>query len=252
MKCSDVLSNLGFNCATVGANTIRVWSPFTYGEDGEQIGLYVEKHSDGYVVSDNAEAIMHASSMGVNVSKKRMETLRRMAGHLVNIADGGEITAAASAESVPDAVVSVLSAAMGVGHLEAMWRPRQRNAADFVRQVGEVLDKVVGAPKISRNVSLVGASGHQIEIPFVIVSDPEIYVQPVAYGDERVEWDNVYRGLGKMIDLKNAGASDGSRVIVMEDAANDVEIANAISLLSITANVVNFSRLEAWASKVAA
>ncbi len=250
MKCSEILGNLGFDCASVNAKTLRLWSPFTYGTDGEQVGVYVEELSNGYVVSDNAEAVMHASAMGINISKRRLETLRGVAGSSVKIADGGEITAAADESSVSEAVASVLNAAMSVGHLETVWRPRHRSAADFSRQVGDVLDKTVGALKIGRNVIVNGASGHQIEIPFVIAGD--IYVQPVAYGDERVEWDNVYRGLGKMIDLKNAGASDKSRVIVLEDvAANDPELANAVSLLSITANVVQFSRLDSWARKIA-
>jgi|SRR5581483_685073 len=249
MKCSDILGNLGFDCAQVNENLLRVWSPFTYGDDGEEVGVYVEKLRDGFVVSDNAEAMMHAASMGISLSKKRLATLRNIAGHAVTIAEGGEITAAVSAESVPDAVAAVIGAAMGVGHLEAVWRPRHRNAADFIRQVGEVLDKTVGDSRVARNVTVTGASGHQIEIPFVVAG--EIYVQPVAYGDGRVEWDNVYRGLGKMIDLKNAGASDKSRIIVMEDAANDAEIANAVSLLSITANVIQFSKMEPWARKIA-
>lgn len=249
MKCSDILGNLGFDCAQVNENLLRVWSPFTYGDDGEEVGVYVEKLSDGFVVSDNAEAMMHAASMGISLSKNRLATLRNVAGHSVTIADGGEITAAASAESVPDAVATVIGAALGVGHLEAVWRPRHRNAQDFVRQVGDVLDSVVGKSRVSRDVKVTGASGHQIEIPFVIAD--EIYVQPVAYGDGKVQWDNVYRGLGKMIDLKNAGASDRSRIIVVEDASNDAEIANAVSLLSITANVVQFSKIESWARKIA-
>src|SRR5690242_5296169 len=193
MKCSEVLGNLGFECATVGANTLRVWSPFTYGDDGEQVGVYVEQLASGYRVSDNAEAVMHASSMGINISRRRLGALRSIAGSNVTIADGGEITSVADANGIPDAVASVLNAALGVSHLESLWRPRTRNASEFVRRVGTVLEDSLGASRIRKNVAVVGASGHQIEIPFVIAATPDIYVQPVAYGDDKVEWDNVYR-----------------------------------------------------------
>jgi hypothetical protein len=92
-----------------------------------------------------------------------------------------------------------------------------------------------------------GASGHQIQIPFVIKANSHsTYIQPVAYGPERVEWKNVYRGLGVMLDLKNAGAQDASRAIVIEDSEEDLEIKKAVTLLSIAANVIYFSKLRQW------
>lgn len=250
MNCLDLIDDLGFECQTVGKNTLRLWSPFTYGNDGENIGVFVEAFGNGFRVTDNAEALFHASAMGINISKKRLEMLRRIAGTSVDITDGGEIIAQTAGKDVRQAIASVLNAAMSVSHMEFSWVPRS-HSVQFNEEVGKVLLDTLGEKRVARKVLVTGASGHQIEIPFVVDGLRKTYIQPVSYGDERVDWDNVYRGLGKMIDLKNVGADDASRIIIIEDEHDD-EPSKAITLLSITANVVPFSKISPWISKLAA
>jgi hypothetical protein len=251
MRCAQILGNLGFECESIGAHTLRVWSPFTYAGDGEHIAVYVEEGEGEYRVTDNAEAALHVASRGVNL-KNRLHVVRKIAGNDVTVSDGGEITSTSAPTNVAAAVTGVINTAMSIGHLGTVWAPRQKSV-DFTKRVGEVLVAKLGESRIEKNVTLAGASGHQIEIPFVVQADLPIYVQPVAYGDHRVNWDNVYRGLGKMIDLKNAGAADSSRVVVLEDvssAPGDEDIASATALLSITASVVRFSKLNTWANRI--
>ena len=50
MNCQSLLSNIGFECTNLDADTLRIWSPFSYGSDGELIGVYVEKRGDRYHV----------------------------------------------------------------------------------------------------------------------------------------------------------------------------------------------------------
>ena len=55
-----------------------------------------------------------------------------------------------------------------------------------------------------------------------------------------------------MTDLKNAGAETGARVVVLQDAPGDLEMSKAISLLTMSATVVQFPRLRQWIQRHAA
>jgi len=96
MNCVDLISRIGFSCKQISPDTMRLWSPFTYGNDGHVVGLYVEKLNSGYRISDDAEALMHASTMGIKLSKRRIDLLKRVCGETVKISDGGVISAMAN------------------------------------------------------------------------------------------------------------------------------------------------------------
>lgn len=252
MNCTELMSSLGFDCESIGARTVRLHSPFTYPTDGEHIGLYLlEQDGDHFRVTDNAESLFHAAALGINLTKRRIDSLRRIAGPSVEISDGGEIFSRASRENVGQIVTAVLNASLAASHMEPAWAPRSRNA-EFTEAVAQVLRDEVH-DRLLKGIQVTGASGHQIEIPLAVrQGNQTIYIQPVGYGEERVDWDNVYRGFGKMMDLRNAGAEDGTRAIVIEDAANDPELPKAITLLSNCATVIYFSKLVPWAKKLAA
>lgn len=251
MNCQSLLSNIGFECMRLDVDTLRIWSPFSYGTDGELIGVYVEKRGDSYHVTDNAEALMHASAMGVKLSDKRVDAVRRAIVGEVHISRGGVISATVEDARVHEGVVAVLNAALAVGHFETAWAPRIRSES-FSKMVGDILEAELGE-RLLRDISVTGASGHQLELPFAIQAKAElIYIQPVAAEDEHVNWTNVYSGFGKMTDLKNAGAESGARVVVIEDAPADTEMPKAITLLAMSATVVQFSRLRQWAQRHAA
>jgi hypothetical protein len=124
MNCTQVLDSLGFECKPISDRLLRVWSPFTYGNDGEVIGLYVERTNAGYRVTDGAEALSHAESMGVDISKKRLALLRAAAGKSAEISSGGEIWASTDEGGLSAAVAGVLNAATAVSHFEHRWAPR--------------------------------------------------------------------------------------------------------------------------------
>lgn len=250
MNCQSLLSDIGFECMKLDADTLRIWAPFSYGNDGEHVGVYIEKRGDRVHVTDNAEALMHASAMGIKMTERRMDAVRRAAGE-VDISRGGIISMTVDDSQVHEGVVAVLNAALAVGHFETAWSPRLR-AESFTKVVADILEEELGK-RLLRNVQVTGASGHQLEIPFAIESKAElIYLQPVAAEDDRVNWTNVYSGFGKMTDLKNGGAESGARVVVLEDAPGDPEMPKAISLLAMSATVVQFPKLRLWVQRHAA
>lgn len=250
MNCQSLLSNIGFECMSLDADTLRIWSPFSYGTDGEHVGVFVEKRGDRVHVTDNAEALMHASAMGIKINDRRVEVLRRVAS-AVTISSGGVISTTVDDSRVHEGVVAVLNAALAVGHFETAWAPRVRSES-FTKIVGDILEAELGE-RLLRDVQVTGASGHQLELPFAIQGRAElIYLQPVAAEEDRVNWTNVYSGFGKMTDLKNAGADSGARVVVLEDAPADAEMPKAVSLLAMSATVVQFPELRQWVQRHAA
>lgn len=253
MNCSDLISSLGFECMQLSERTMRVWSPFTYGPDGEFIGFFVEKTNAGYRVTDAAESLQHAESLGIQLSKKRLDFLRSVVGDPSLISPGGEIAASTNEAGLSETMAAVLNAAMAVSHLEFRWMPRGIEDS-FTTEVGAKLDSVLPPGALKRNVVLVGASGHQIEIPFALtINEADTYVQPIASDNGRVNWTNVYRGFGKMMDLKYAGAEPTRRVVVVDDreTATD-ELDQSITLLTTAASVVRFGGMDTWLAGIAA
>ncbi len=250
MNCQSLLSNIGFECLSLDADTLRIWSPFSYGTDGEHIGVYIERRGSRVHITDNAEALMHASSMGIKLTDRRIDAVRR-AATAVSISRGGTISITVDNDQVHEGVVAVLNAALAVGHFETAWAPRVRTES-FTKIVADILEAELGG-RLLRDVLVTGASGHQVELPFAIQGKAElIYLQTVAAEDDRVNWTNVYSGFGKMTDLKNAGADSGARVVVLEAAPGDLEMPKAVSLLAMSATVVQFPKLRQWLQRHAA
>lgn len=245
MNCINLLENLGYSCAPRQNGALRLWSPFTF-DDGEHLALFLEPGTDGqWLVTDHADTLMHASAYGAKITRSRLDRVRAQFGE-TQITEGGAISAIATTETLPNIVTSVLNTVIAISHIEESWRPRAREQR-FISEVGKVLEAVVGK-RLERNVTVAGVSGHQIEFPFA-VADQEggrQYIQPVAYGDERIDWANVYKAHGKMFDLKNAGAENSQRIVVMEDMPGDTEVGKAITLLSYTATVLPFTHREQW------
>jgi hypothetical protein len=249
MNCSTLISSLGFECRPLGEGALRIWSPFTYGQDGECVGLYVEDQGATFRVTDNAEAVCHAMSMGVSLSKARMEALRKAIPADVQLSPGGSMYMTVREPELPSAIASVLSASMAVGHFEAQWAPRMRGA-QFTSRVAELLVPAFGGA-LNRDVQVLGASGHQLELPFLLLLKTRpTYIQTVSSDEESIDWNNVYAGFGKMMDLRNAGAETSQRIVVLDDEAiPQDELSKAVSVLQESSTVVPFSSLPAWVAK---
>ncbi|MFA5058972.1 MAG: DUF1828 domain-containing protein, partial [Opitutaceae bacterium] len=216
MNCANLLENLGYACAPRDNGALRLWSPFTF-DDGEHLGVFVEPSGQGlWLVTDHADALIHASALGANLSKSRLDRMRNRLGG-VQLSEGGALSLVSHQEDLPNAVTAVLNAAIAISHAERGWLPKTQEER-FNTLLGKELDSVAGS-RLLKKVAVTGVSGHQIEFPFA-VDDPETgrqYIQTVAHGDERLDWGDVYKAGGKMLDLKSAGAEDNQRIVVVED-----------------------------------
>ncbi len=245
MNCANLLENLGYACAPRANGALRVWSPFTF-DDGEHLAVFLEPAGNGqWLVTDHADVLMHASAYGANITKSKLDRIRRRFDK-VDISDGGALSAVATRDTLPSTITDVLNTAIAISHLESTWRPGSQEQR-FNSSVGKEL-AIVAGNALQRDVTVSGVSGHQFKFPFAI-DDPNEgrqYVQPVAYGDGRLDWANVYKAHGKMFDLKSAGAEDSQRIVVVEDRPGDAEIGKAVTLLSYTAMVLLYSHRSQW------
>ena len=245
MNCTNLLENLGYVCAPRAGGALRLWSPFTF-DDGEHLAVFLEPGTDGqWLITDHADTLMHASAHGARITPQRLDRIRQKSS-AVTISEGGVLSSVATPETLPNAITAVLNTAIAISHAEAAWRPKTHEQR-FIASVGKELEAVAGK-HLQRGVSVNGASGHQIEFPFAIdtVAAGRQFIQPVAYGDERMDWANVYKAHGKMFDLKNAGAEDSQRIVIVEDQPDDAEIGKAVTLLSYTAMVLLYSHRTQW------
>lgn len=245
MNCTDLLENLGYTCAPRQNGAARLWSPFTF-DDGEHLGLFLEPSDNGqWLVTDHADTLMHASAHGAKLTPSRLDKIRAQFTE-VKISEGGALIAVTGQDNLARTITEVLNTAIAISHAEESWRPKSHEQK-FIATVGQELEAVVGK-RLLRSVSVSGVSGHQIEFPFAIdgAALGRQFIQPVAYGDERVDWSNVYKASGKMFDLKSAGAEDGQRIVIVEDDPDDEELGKAVTLLSYTSNVLLFSHRDQW------
>lgn len=248
MNCANLLENLGFYCAQRDNGALRLWSPFTF-DDGEHLGLFLEPISDDqWLVTDHADTLMHAGALGAKLTKPRLDAIRTRFPGIV-LTEGGEVRATTTRDELPSTVTAVLSTAIAISHAETRWLPKN-NEERFNQLVGRELQAVAGE-RLQRNVTVQGVSGHQLEFPFVIdlPGGGRHFIQPVASGDEHIDWGNVYKAGGKMLDLKSAGADEHQRIVVIEDIPGDEELGKAMTFLSVTTSVLLFSHRAQWLSR---
>ena len=244
---------MGFDCEPLADNAWRLWTPFTYGDDGEIIGLYIKPVTiDTYQVTDYANTLYHGATQGVEWTTARLRRLRAAMPPLVDFHHGEIRVLASTIENLPSAVVAVLDAVLMVSYIERDSLPRSGRSL-FTRKLDAMLTQFSGE-RLRRNVKVTGASGRQMEFPYLLVLDSgDCYIQPVSSGKKRPDWDAVYRAYGKMTDLKEAGAEQSQRYIIVDDSpTNHEEMANAITFLSGSARVLRFSQRAEWLPRLAA
>lgn len=251
MNCSTLLSNLDFECLPISGDASRILSPFSYSDDGELIGLYMQDLGGRVRITDMAEACFHATNYNAHITPKRLDYIRRFAERDgVSISDGGEISIVSEYNEAPRAFISALNIATLISHMEKGWRKSGREDV-FIRKVGSLLEERV-PKRLEKNVSITGASGRQISIPFVIRGGKEDkYILPVPHGKGNLSWDPVSRAITKMIDIKLAGVSDKNRYVIFEDLP-DKDTPKATTLLATCANVMPYSSHEAWMDRLVA
>ena len=248
MSCNILLKDLGYSCYEIGKGVSQLMSPFTRGEDGELVGVYVQEMGDGHFrVSDGGDSLAHMLTHGIRLPAKRTDILQRLAYREgVDLSEStGEIHLSVNESSLVDGVNRVLSMAFEVGYIESNWLTSSRKAV-FKDRVGEYL--YAAFQDVENDVGVKGLSGHQLEIPFVIHGKDNVtYIETVGRKNDKINWSSAYKVSGVMSDLRDC---DVKRCVIIDDL-DQLDTQQAEIALSEHAIVLPFSRRAEWFDSVA-
>lgn len=240
MNCTDIGNAFGLKCTHIRDDLVYMESPISLAFDGNLIGAYVQDIGRGRVrISDNADTLFHAMSIGVAPSVPRGKRLAGMAADFsMTLSEGGEIFAACDKAEAPFYLARFIEAAFSISQACEQWQPAAESK--FEKIVLKALRASFPA-QIKRNFEIRGASGHQLKFPFAlgVGTDTPQVIQAIGEQNGHPNWPSVYHTLGKMLDLKNA-VPMARRIVVLENS-DAIEISRAATALSECASVVIYS-----------
>ena len=250
MMCSTVISQLGFECYSIG-ETMRIISPFTDCDDGEHVGAFVREISGKFLVSDRCDALMNMEARGITVTKKRLDEIRRLLHREgTELNDRGEIIRWATESDLGAVTSDVIRAGILASTLSLDWyQPVQ--AERFESIVIDYLYHSLSKDIIHLRDNVTGMSGHQITVPVTLkTAVPKyIFTSSVKSGGS---WNSAYSLLGRLIDLKNANTVLNNRYVIVDSDAIGEHMQQLTLLFNETSHVLPFSKRESWIAKLAA
>ncbi|GAA0437095.1 DUF1828 domain-containing protein [Massilia aurea] len=241
MNCAALESITQWRCQPSGQASIRATAPFTLGESGPHVAFYIAQPSpDSFYITDACETAIYAEQMGIALRKNRLESLNQTTGvTLATFAEDWSIESSGPIALLQRALWDAAKLALALSFKTKSWQPKFAQAK-FQATVVKELEAQLGADQIIRQAKVQGISGHTIEFPAAIVSPKsgqQIYVQPVAMENGKVNWPSVYEFHGKLFDVK-AASNVSNRIAVIERGATPVEFGRAASFLGGAAKVI--------------
>jgi len=238
MNCSQIGEAFGLSCTHINSGLIYLESPISLSFDGTLIGAYVQDMGQGRVrITDNADILFHAMTMGVSPNTKKAAKLAAIASdcHMA-ISEQGELHTSCLETDLGYYMARFIEAASQISMACDGWRPLP--ISKFEKIISKALR--AGFPKrVKRDFEVVGASGHNLTFQFALDADtnPKI-IQTVSAQEDKPHWQSVYSTLGKMVDLKNASPTI-QRLVILESAESR-DLARAASALAESATVLIF------------
>lgn len=240
MNCAQLSTQLGFRCEPVSDEIFYLESPLTLAFDGQLIGAYVQDIGRGeYRISDNADTIYCAMTHGVKATAERGRKLSEIVADTgMELSDNGEIFKACRDDQLAYYLARFVEAASNVGFACSNMRPAPISRFDNI--VRDALRPKYAA-KLKTDYKVVGASGHQLVLPFAleVVGEAPMLIQTVPNKDGKIDWNMVYRAVGKLLDIKNAHHESKRRVIL--EPGDEDENQKAAAALSDAAEVVLYT-----------
>lgn len=237
-------------CRPIAPGLTQVITPFSMGRDTNAVTFFVEKHDGGFLLRDHGNAAFHAANHGCVLTSTRWKSLNEIMTGAAMLAPDWELRASvADPESLSFAAADLVSAAIRLTTDELNQKPKSKRS--FSDLVGDILTDVAG-PRLRRGEKIIGSSGHEFEIPFVIDAPVMRLVQPLSSHDHGANWGGVSSAYFKFDDIKQAGPADTDRYIILEDIASAPDQGSVITSLSRVAIVLPFSSRSDWVPQLAA
>lgn len=235
------LTALGAECQLVADGLLYASTQVAMPFYGSAIGGYIQELGNQQVrISDNADTLFEAIAHGVEHSPNRIKQLKEVVGRFgIELTEAGELATVCKANEVDYFFIRFVEASFAVANSTLDWHPAVQKAGVFRQEMDGILTGEY-QDRVTKNVKLIGSSGHQLTFHFVIDFEQpkEKLIQTISSINKCVDWANVYGTLGKMLDISRI--SNSKRFIIIEETEDD-DLANASSLLSEKATVIPYS-----------
>lgn len=242
INCTLIGSQLGFKCKPVADGVFYLESPLTLAFDGNLIGAYVQDLGGGKVrISDNADTLFAALTHGLKPTADKGRKLAALVAEKgLELSDDGEIFKSCTDKQLGFYLARFIEAAEHVGF--ACQDSLPSPVSKFDKVIASAL-KVAYPQHLKTDYRIVGASGHQLVLPFAIEPDhaPVTLIQTVSSSKQgKVDWSTVYRAVGKLLDIKNAH-SGLERVVILEPSSTNEDDRKAATALAEAASVIVYT-----------
>lgn len=253
MMCSTLLANLGYECHPVTRSMVRVISPYTYCDDGEHVGAFLQEMSNHQIkVTDRCDALLNMESRGISVSARRMRELRAMLSTQgVTMNERGEIAAMASENNLAEATSRVIRAGILASSLSLDWYKLPKEDA-FRREVTSYLKSTAISQQLVFDEEVFGGSGHKIKVPITVQHERQPKYLFTTRVREGANWNPAYGVLGRLMDLRNANPELDNRFVIIDDEAVGDQFNQLASLFADSCQVLPFRQRDQWLELLAA
>ncbi|QBJ79567.1 hypothetical protein DKK66_16735 [Aquitalea sp. USM4] len=231
-----------------------LWSDLELADDGELARVIAQPISDGYWrLTDGASVFFHASTHGARLDARRIDTLAKSLPSGVTLNAAGELVIEPVSQKCLDQYATRhLSGQLVLSHAIANAGRSLRER--FENTLGNLLEANLGREHIQKRTRVYGASGHSIEIPFLLTLEegkPLLMQYVSKKKDNSFDWSTVYSTAGRCSDLRLAGYEDSQRLVVIDDIdADPNSLGQATTALAESATVLRFSASPAWSTRL--
>ncbi|APJ15124.1 DUF1828 domain-containing protein [Aeromonas caviae] len=254
MMCSTLLTRLGFECHPISDAMMRIISPYTYCDDGEHVGAFVQTLSDNYIkVSDRSDALLNMESRGITLDKRRIDELRALLlSQGVELNDRGEIVGFATSESqVADVMANVIRGGILASSMSLDWYKAPKEDL-FKKEVIGFLRTTDLSAQLAIDEDIIGGSGHRIKVPITLKNSN----MPKYLFTSRVQpsgnWNGAYSVLGRITDLKRANPELHNRYVVIDDLTIAEQFNQLATLFTDACQVLPYQKRDIWLPRLAA
>ncbi|MCG9097813.1 DUF1828 domain-containing protein [Laribacter hongkongensis] len=232
-----------------------LWSDLPLADDGENVRVIAQPLADGYWrLTDGATVLFHASNHGARIDAARLRTLSRSLPSGLMLNDAGELVIEpVSNNGLAYYASRHLSGQLVLSHAVSVASQSTRNR--FENTLSNLLEATFGKDHVQKKARIPGASGHAIEIPFLLnfeAGRPLLMQYVSQKPDHSFDWSSIYGMNGRCADLRLAGYGDDQRLVVIEDIGADADVlGQATTALAESATVLRFSASPLWGASLA-
>ncbi|PVM49626.1 hypothetical protein C4783_24880 [Salmonella enterica subsp. enterica serovar Gaminara] len=255
VKCSTVISRLGFECHPMSDSLLRVISPFTYYDDSEHISVFVQEMSGQYRITDYCDTLMNIESRGINLTKRKIELIRAsLASQGVTLNESGEISAWASESNVGEMTANVIRGGLLASAQTADWYSDVKDDK-FERCVISYLKSQGLGARLSLKEKVQGISGHEITIPITLKQESPLLTPKrgftVSLAGAR-GWNTAHSTVGKIVDISHTVPDINNRFIIVDSDDMSAELQQLSLLFNDSALVLPFHTRDSWIESLVA